>query len=1825
MACSIIRNKETNELEQVLAPNGKDSLLFSGILDIQDDPEESLRMWAQVYTDAFKNEKGDWETNKQESAVNLDENGEPLIQYITGLNEVAPTDTEDFNKAPTVESQKKTIGNNVAAEFAFKISNNLNIPYSQITANEARELTDKAKNPWNGEGAFFFGGKVFFVEDGFTSESVLHEFSHPLVAAVFAQNKELFNKLYSDILMTEEGKSILEQVKALYPELTEDDAHFQQEILTRGLAKEAENETNQVKNSKSFTDFINKMIFAFKQALRKIFGKTVKIEKLSTKTSLSELADMLRSDQFNIDTEIFTEKDMVDYLRDISNFTKELMSVEQTEMAIASKRFYSVVSSQIRRIKENGNYSEARKFLVDEATKRGDLQELKDTLSNADIDKLLDDMYEDVQAREKAVQSFVHAMLHLNKITDKIYNHLQELATKGDSQDIIKDVFYYDLLMRNWSTFIDETINGLSDAGLSPNTDFSRLASGVKHTIDQSARSISKIYANALDDVMLEHLKPLAEEIDRYYSDIIEQLTSKNQKQSEIDRVQKKWDSQRLTKERVNDLLTGNAVDTNIFSSFLESFTNSPDPIVGGFANFLKSAYNDVEAQSLRLSNEMSRELDPLLKAAGYSNTNFAKLMKELVYEESKPYIDPKDGLMKTRKVLAFKSMFKEHLVELASLRHDYNLAVASGDETTADQKLKEIREHKKDYFHQEYVAEYYNREQIYNSEVGKEAYRKKHELLNEIKNLTDQEYDPNHIDEILSQKKILWRRYSQLASLTDENGNPKVGNDLEIAQIERQYRKDSRKFFEWLPTNKFESTLRRIEQNMVDDGISPDSPEFKIARDKWIKENTVIAYTPQFYEERNQIISDLKDFMAKLPKSTQDLVDSSGEMENMLSLSTGFRDQDGQIIGGDFSQTSKDKIKEYQKSIQDKRKSLYNGLTDDEQSELDSLFTKKDFSFGKRLSPEDDARLSELIDKGISLRINILQKAELASLYQRLSEIQSKEATDYYTDIVNNYLDKMGEKPFDENNENTVDSILDPSSYVRLFSKSPEFEKWFKDNHITKEVYDRESGEIITKYERLFVWNRNRPNNEEHYEKITLSDGEQIQGKPSLSYFFRSVKKEYRTKKVVGETIDNRGNFLPKTVEQGAKDDRYYNHDYAKLERENPNAFALMEKLKEIHLKNQALFPRESRLYLEIPRYGKENLEYLQDTSVGKESNKFIEWAKGLKESVLGAADDAESAGFNFDASKLMYTDVFGEDIQRIPITGMYALDVDQVSLNIIDGMRNYMRSGLKQKKLIELNPFAQALQNVTANRIAKNNKGLAKAAAALGKYFNVNQKTNRGRTISNIIQREFSGIHTNSWLGGDNKGILGGVANTIAPTIQKITNKAGSIASFGLFASNVLPSAVKNRMGALVQNLIESSGGRFISLQSYHLGKVKAVKMLMAHTMSLYETGTKSLDAQMMLLFDPGQMVFEKFMKHQFGRSLAGDAAGLSFFTSPRQFLDLEVQTELLSGMLHHQRVMQTIDGVTTELRYVDAWEIRNGQIELKEGIDKEWAQGGNKFNQFKNRSHELNNRLVGTYAKMDQPEVMRYALGRIAFFLKRYFISMFMNRFAKTRTSNALGTVSTGYYTSTLLAAAKLVRTRSMGSITSEEKINAKKFAADAALQMFMAMMLVYVFSWFGAEDPDKYDKMKERSGALNEDDFNLPGWLFNHTLVATLATLNETETFGILNPVEYNASKGEWNLSLGRRSLKQAGSTVKSMGDPTSLWNTTGQKMADAYSNFALYLEEKDNAYWKKDTGPYWFQKSGEPKFWKDIFSIFGFTGTQVSPVEAAEKEMYKQRR
>jgi hypothetical protein len=1728
---------------------------------------------------------------------------EAFRSYIAKGDGTIPFAFESF--IPSIQDQKAEVGQNVVRAIADAIAENLGIPYQLVNAEQAAQITANSKNPWKGEKAFFFNGQVHFVDGGFSTDNVLHEFSHPLVTAVAQQNPTLFNNLYNQLVSTPEGQQIEAEVTALYPDSTSE--KIKEEILVRGLTKQAQDQINGVKSSPTFNEFINKMIFALKQMLRKVFGNGINIDKLSVNTTLSEMANMLRGDKFNIPTDIVTDADVVDYIRDITNFTRELDSVEYSGVSNSVKRFYDVVTNHIRRIRDNKNYNEARKFLIDE-TGRGQLQELKATLSNSEIDERLTEIFDELTIKAKTTQSFVHSMLRLQKLSDSILTQVRELAKQTDSKEVIGNVFYYDLLVRNWQKYINETIDRLSDAGLNPNTEFGRLVSGIQNTVNQTERIINKIYADNVDEVLYESLEPLVKGIDQYFEDYLEKLRAKNAPQAKIDAVEKQYKEMKLTKDKLKDMISGKMGDTNQYSAFLEAYTNSPDPVVGGFAMFIKNAYNEVDAQAQRNMNDFARELEPLLMAAGYSRRNYSELMGKVVTLEKVPYID-ENGNFATKEVWSFKDKFNDFTSDASQLKHEYDKALETGDQALADQKMRDLRKLRRDYFHQEYVSEYYEREKIYDSDLGREAYRRKQILLNQISELDAQNYDDEFIDEIAEQKRLLWREYSQLASLTDLNGNTKTGRELELAQLEKDYRKASREFFEWVPIQGlFESNLRRFEQSLVDNGIDPTSDEYNEKRDKWIKNNTVVAYTQEFFEERNQVLMDLKDLMSGLTDQIRNAVDASAEMEGMLDIATGFRDQDGQVIGTDISENSKTKIRQLQEAALAKRNSMagFSGLTREEMDELSGYFQK--IVAREKLTREERNRMDELIERKNTLGVDKFTKTEMQALYAKLGDLQSKEATDYYINIINNYLAKMGKPEVDND---TASTVLDPSVYVELFQESPEFEKWFKENHIAKEVFDKASNDTKIVYERLFIWNRTRPNNEDHYEKITLSDGQVIMGKPNLSYFYRSVKKEYRTKRDVGKTVDNRGNWLPKTLEEGAVDDKYYNADYEKLRREDPAAFAVLEKMKEYHLKFQEGLPRESKLYMQVPRYRKPSLESLQASKAG---NKFHEWATRVKQFFAKAPDDVQD-GLNFKQEQLIYADMFDEEINKVPITGLYALDTEQVSMNIADSMLRYMHSGLKQKKLIELNPMAQALKKAVGSpdnaikdmtRINKwqyQNTGIKSFLTKKGQNV-------RARAIGNLYEREFEGKALTGWLSDQ-------------PAVLKFLNGLLKLSSFGLFSFNILPSAIKNRQSAIIQLQVEASGGRFLNWASYLRGKPRALSMLGAYSAQLYKTGNRSLDVQLLQIFDPTQEILNTTfgdgsasdMGGQFGRSVASDAASLGFFMSPRKWLEIEASIEVFSGMLQHVKIDQTINGQTTEIRYADAFEVVNGQIELKAGIDPEYAPGGKKFNEFKNKVHEVSNRLNGTYSRMDQPEAHRYALFRIVSFLKRFFTSMLMNRVGATRPSAALGTVSTGYYRSVLQVAKDVLKygVGSMNYMSDEQKRNMLKFAADITHQIALMVILSAIFG-YNEGDEDRFEKMRKRSGALGDEDFALDGWLFNHGLVATLGTLTEAETFGSWSPVVMGQD-GDIDVAILGRNWRQLKNTSKYMLSPMTLYGTTIEKPLNMLNHLSQYLDEDPSGFYKRDVGPYWYQKQDAPKFINDAASIFGFTGSQIDPVKA----------
>jgi len=98
--CQVFRNDD-GVIERVEAPNGQPSTLYKTLQDLVKDKEQALRLWAQVYTDSFKNWFGDWE--KGQGSKTVDANGEPLIVYHGGGDLTGKTINVPFHVAPSME------------------------------------------------------------------------------------------------------------------------------------------------------------------------------------------------------------------------------------------------------------------------------------------------------------------------------------------------------------------------------------------------------------------------------------------------------------------------------------------------------------------------------------------------------------------------------------------------------------------------------------------------------------------------------------------------------------------------------------------------------------------------------------------------------------------------------------------------------------------------------------------------------------------------------------------------------------------------------------------------------------------------------------------------------------------------------------------------------------------------------------------------------------------------------------------------------------------------------------------------------------------------------------------------------------------------------------------------------------------------------------------------------------------------------------------------------------------------------------------------------------------------------------------------------------------------------------------------------------------------------------------------------------------------------------------------------------------------------------------------------------------------------------------
>lgn len=1673
------------------------------------------------------------------------------------------------------EEQDAAVAREIFDQVMGPIATSLGVEAPEIvTLDEARLITAGANHQYNGESAFNIGGKAYVLDTAITLENGIHEVSHPLVSAIAQSNPILFKKLHADFIATATGATIAQEVARVYADFSADKQA--EEVVVRGLTALAQNKIKEGEQPR-VRSLMQRLLYAIKQLLRSVFGKSVKVENLNENTSLSQLAEMLVSDEHRFELNTVTEKDIIEFNRDNKALIDDLSKLETAQLNRVVNNYYAAVNEHTRSIMSNPKYEDIKNTTTD-ATDRNQFLKMKDMLKRA-----TDEGNNTVEV-EKKVRQLAHTITETEFFTAKILERIKEINNLNDPNSL-NTLVYYSNVMGTWREFTKRLIKQMNDNDVPANSELFRILGSISTNIDTAFTNINKNNESAVIKMLNETLGGVRDEIKADHLAkvaVLEEAVRNGVQgaQNRLDDEIKKFQRFDLSEENLLRFIRGEMGDTNAFSGFLEAYISSPDPIIGGYAKLLNTHMYAVQARVRKIDQDMRRELDPHYKAAGVDRGDPAALGKQLSMLDKT--LDFENGNPIEGQTITLMNQFKDYRYDVDLLNYKITRAKAENNEDELIQLRRELKQLEADYFHREFVDEYYQLQDIWKTDIGGKAREKRQEILNDIADIQDTlSNDPDTRVAQLAEINDKWKEYSQLASLYNLAGELKTGEAKDIAEVIREYNEKSKPFYEWKEIKGlFNFRYNEAKQTLLDDGIKEGSAEFAQRMQDWVTNNTRVSLNQKFYEDRKVIIDRIAKILSVLPDADRKEMEIGPLWEKIIDLTKGYRDEDGQPVGSDIDPVRMEKIKTLQEEIIEAQKNYakLSGLSENDSELLSQLFALK--QKGPLTADQRDTLAQLLATKSeLKEKLGNFQSAELFKLFDDLKALQSKQPTDYYLETVNQFLS-------DANSTLVLttanaDDFLSVPNLDTMLNANPKFKDWFQRNHVIKDKWNQFSNMMEPTWERIYVWNRIVPNDPKYYERYQLQDGSYIAGVPNKEYFRRQVKSEFKTgydaatgkvKRVVGLHVDNKGNWLPKTVAQGAKDSKYINKEYEKLKASNSPVFKILEVMTKYHLKAQEDSYGSNKLWMDIPRFRKTAVENFQLSKLkGDVSTAASKIGAAASALVTKKEDDFSSGQGNFKREleeRLVYTDLFNNELIKIPIKGLSRIDVNETSLDIGRSIMKYTMSMETNKELMSIQPVTNALMNILEVNGVNDISAIKKQTylSTGEKVFIPSKKNNRLRILKQLVERTFEGK--------EHHHELGEVGNKLADQMMHM-------ASWGTLAFDV-PGSLKNVFAANVQGFIETLNGRYITREDFRKGTSDMVsKYIPAMIADFNKFSNQSLETQMFQMFDVIQGRFEDNVGNEFGASVKSGVASMNWAFSLREFGEIEAQGAFWLGMMRKQKVDQTINGVTTQIMYKDAFEKKDGVVALKEGIDPAWGEGGAKFNDFKLKAHELSQKLQGNYAKINQPEMQRYTMGRMVNFMRRYFVSAGVNRFSTERVQVGLGNTREGYYITSVRVMRNWVRDQKLNwaLYSDEEKGNVIKTLGEIATSLTFYLLL-RMLGW-NPDDKDRIKKLKENS------------WATNHLIYQLMAVKSESEQFipiPTMGMDEMVRIKNTPSLVFGHFDKY-----YKLMGDVIDL------------ANYGLGRTDEEKIRFQQDPG---FWDKGDLKIEAHAARIFGFTGGTI---------------
>lgn len=1837
---------------------------------------------------------------------------EPLMDRIKTTEQQDEKEVIDYNEtfAADTETLKKERAKEIAVRLGDKLSKAFGIPYTMISAAEATRVLENTTTPYEGESAFYYNDTVYFVGDGLRTELVLHEFAHPLIKGIAKMNPGLFDKLYYQLRTSATGVKLIENVEVNYPHLEFESQRFKEEVIVNALEKAAMNKVNeQIETETGFKQFIQNLLFAIKKLIKQLVGK-VNLEKLDVDTTLDELANMMVNEDFQIDNVVFNETDFAEFKKDISSIVSQFNKVEQGKLqkainAVYTENMYELdqLNKSPKRLKDLLESREGAKFLRYIAEDLRPYQTVSDDptkIKPENAIQALKDQQEEFRLRSLAlVNSISHIEVFVENI-DKALGKIDGDPKKIKTDEIAKVMYFQDFLIRQKKLVEDVRLA----VGLNKETDFVKTLNGINTSINDAITKINSIQQEFAGKYFEKKGAVMGKEIDeKFKRDITKALKADNIDQASINqfvdsivnaplmrefnldnsglnlnvsrkpyiaKLVQQYNDKRLTREQYDAFLRGERGDIGYIAANIIPVKNIDDPVIGTFARDIAIELSNTELELLKERDKIALKLDPLLRQAGYNENNVAALGKQLLLLDKDGYRDGRTGDWVEYERFSYHDKFKNWRYDYGKLKNDYEQAKDKKDVAQIKEAYKNLIDFEKKYMHRPMVDEYYEKfdiwtqdnklinpftkqEIVVNADVSFQAYLERSaaiERMNTLQNIKYEDRDDMLEATAADEAKM---EYESLYDIYYPDGTQKSGVELEKALVMKHYRSVSRKFMTGEPDV---DSLQRELDNYVDKlaakGVTmEDNPElFDQELERFFRKNMRVAYSDRYIETRRDILAQIRQITDK-PGLKSEIAKRRAELiEERYDIIGKTTDKNRQVNGIQLTEEQRKRVKEIEVELVELEAKFdkQSGLSIEEAQRLKAYQDR--INNGPSLSPSERQEYDDLINIKNDMGLGPLELEKLRTLFRDLSELSYKEPTDYYIAAINYALRGTG---IDDVTIDNADDFINSPKVLEARTKSETFDQWFAQNHYAKEVWDPAIKQKAVKVFRTSAWTVAKPIGKENYKTTTLTHpitGEKIirYAVPGGKYNKVVAKPEYVTKKIVGETVDNRNNYLPKEYKPGQKDsaydDKYMNKEYYDLKRLNSPAFKLLEELKKEYLRIQEDKGFGSKLYYDYANFfHRSNLEMVQSGKARENIQEKVSSTKTLAQRFFGKEKTADAAEwmFNYNAeATAIGTDLLGNPLTRIPVRGLYRLKKQDVSMDFLRSFYDYMESLTVQKKLSEIEPVAKLISDVlnnSENAIKDMNRISKQIKKSTGMLSFISSKDNqRAKAFDEFVERTFYGKVNADF-------------NEKNVRVTKLANALMGSTSRSFIAFDLV-SAAKNRYGMLFQSMIEAAGAEYITPKSLALGKYRAyTATIQLMTKGIYTHGPKSLDIQMMEYFDPITGKTKKDFSKSASRSFLKDMMDLTWMYDARKLAEVEAGLEVFWGMMYNKYIDQKDSaGNVHKIRYSDAFELDDkGILKLKDGIDPEYGvqsithvfQPGDSldsiakkynltveelmkkneiedaadvkdgdelvisenalFNDFKLKVQGVGKRLNGMLDQLDSPLASKYLGFRLFSFYRLFALPMFVNRFQfDTSKENFggevydfnLGTLTKGYYISGLQLMWKTVKTigKYYPMATPEEKAAFRKMIAEGIYLGMMGLAIGLLFG-YDDDDEDRFNKLKKR-----EKDWGAFGYMSNHLLYQLIAVRSENE---LLVPIvgfdDFLSFVNPSSLASG----PVVGNVLKIMADLFQI--ATGD----------------DSAVYKQDVGPYWWQEEGDYKLWNHLGGIFGIRGKNYDPIHA----------